>query len=65
MTVALSGRIGSQEGDVMVLCDGARDFWPCIVQIEEIVRKNCTKSGRIPALGYGTVKGQEESQEAL
>ena len=35
MTVPLSGRIGSQEGDVMGLCDGAHDFRPCIVQLEE------------------------------
>ena len=35
MKVAWSGRIGSREGDVMGLCDGARDFRPCIVQIEE------------------------------
>ena len=39
MTVAWSGSIGSREGDVMGLCVGARDFWPCIVQIEE----NCEK----------------------
>ena len=39
MKVAWSGRIGSQEGDVMGLCDGARDFRPCIVQKS----KNCEK----------------------
>ena len=39
MKVAWSGRIGSREGDVMGLCDGTRDFRPCIVQIEE----NCEK----------------------
>ena len=39
MKVAWSGRIGSREGDVMGLCDGASDFRPCIVQIEE----NCEK----------------------
>ena len=39
MKVAWSGRIGSREGDVMGLCDGARDFRPCIVQIDE----NCEK----------------------
>ena len=41
MTVAWSGRIGSQEGDVMGLCNGARDFRPCIVQKlrEKIVQK--------------------------
>ena len=64
MKVAWSGRIGSREGDVMGLCDGARDFRPCIVQIEENCEKKLCKSGRIPALGYGAVKGQEESQEA-
>ena len=35
MKVAWPGRIGSREGDVMGLFDGARDFRPCIVQIEE------------------------------
>ena len=39
MKVAWCCRIGSREGDVMGLCDGARDFLPCIVQIEE----NCEK----------------------
>ena len=39
MKVAWSGHIGSRDGDVMGLCDGACDFWPCIVQIEE----NCEK----------------------
>ena len=53
MKVAWSGRIGSREGDVMGLCDGARDFRPCIVQIEENCQKNCAKNARIPALGYG------------
>ena len=40
MKSAWSGRIGSREGDVMGLFDGARDFWPCIVQIED----NCEKT---------------------
>ena len=52
MKVAWSGRIGSREGDVMGLCDGAHDFRPCIVQIEEKCEKKCAKSGQIPALGY-------------
>ena len=44
MTVALSGCIGSQEGDVMGLCDGARNFRPCIVQIKDICEtKVCKK----------------------
>ena len=43
MTVAWSGRIGSPEGDVMGLCDGARDFLPCIVQIEETCEKQVCK----------------------
>ena len=65
MKVAWSGRIGSREGDVMGLCDGARDFRPCIVQkSKKIARKNCAKNARIPALGYGAVKGKEENQEA-
>ena len=48
MNVAWSGRIGSQEGDVMGLCNGARDFRPCIVQIE----KNCEKKIVQKMLGY-------------
>ena len=48
MKVAWSGRIGSQEGDVMGLCDGARDFRPCIVQIEE----NCEKNTVQKVVGY-------------
>ena len=46
MKVACSGCIGSREGDVMGLCDGARVFRPCIVQIDETcekkVRKKCS-----------------------
>ena len=54
MKVAWSGRIGSREGDVMGLCDGARDFRPCIVQkSKKSARKNCAKNARITALGYG------------
>ena len=44
MTVAWSGCIGSQEGDVMGLCDGARDLRPCIVQIEETCEKKLCKN---------------------
>ena len=43
MKVAWSGRIGSREGDVMGLFDGARDFRPCIVQIEDNCEKNVCK----------------------
>ena len=43
MKVAWSGHIGSREGDVMGLCDGARDFRPCIVQIEENWKKKLCK----------------------
>ena len=64
MKVAWSGCIGSQEGNVMGLCDGARDFRPCIVQIEENCEKNLCKNARIPALDNGPVKGKEENQEA-
>ena len=64
MNVAWSGRIGSREGDVMGLCNGARDFRPCIVQIEEKCQRKCAKNARIPAIGYGAVKGQDENQEA-
>ena len=65
MTVAWSGRIGSREGDVMGLCDGSCDFRPCIVQkSKNNARQKCAKIARIPALGYGAVKGKEENQEA-
>ena len=65
MKVAWSGRIGSHEGDVMGLWDGARDFRHCIVQkSKKIAKKKCAKNARIPALGYGAVKGKEENQEA-
>ena len=38
------GRIGSREGDLMDLCDGAYDLRQCIVQIEEKCEtKLCTK----------------------
>ena len=54
MKVAWSGCIGSREGDVMGLCDGACDFRPCIVQkSKKIARKYCAKNARIPVLGYG------------
>ena len=57
MKVAWSGHIGSREGDVMGLCDGARDYQLCIVRIEDNCEKNFAKNARIPALGYGAVKG--------
>ena len=31
---------------------------------KKIARNKCAKNARIPALGYGAVKGKEESQEA-
>ena len=43
MKVAWSGRIGSREGDVMGLCDGARDFQLCIVQVDENRKKKLCK----------------------
>ena len=39
-------------------------FGLALCKWKKIVRKNCAQNGRIPALGYGAVKGQEESQEA-
>ena len=39
-------------------------FGLALCKSKTIARKNCAKSGWIPALGYGAVKGQEESQEA-
>ena len=40
------------------------NFSLALCKSKKIARKNCAKSGRIPALGYGAVKGQEKSQEA-
>ena len=48
MTVASSGRIGSREGDVMGLCDGARDFRPCIVRNRRNLRDKIVQQ----LLGY-------------
>ena len=31
---------------------------------KKLARKNSAKNARIPALGYGAVKGKEENQEA-
>ena len=39
-------------------------FSLALCKSKKIARKNCAKNARIPALGYGAVKGQEESQEA-
>ena len=32
MKVVWSGRIGSREGDLIGLCNGAREFRPCIAE---------------------------------
>ena len=40
-------------------------FGLALCKSKKIARQNCAKNGRIPALGYGAVKGQEESKEAL
>ena len=51
----------------MTLWDSAMEhvtFGLALCKSKTIARKNCAKSGWIPALGYGAVKGQEESQEA-
>ena len=64
MTVAWSGRIGSREGDVMGLCDGARDFRPCIVQIEEICEKKLCKKWSDTCTRLRGSKGTGNSQEA-
>ena len=64
MKGAWFGRIGSRDSDVMGLCDGACDFWPCIVHIEETCEKKLCKKWSDTCASYGAVKGQEESQEA-
>ena len=64
MKVAWSGRIGSREGDVMGLCDGARDFRPCIVQIKDKCEKKLCKKWLDTCARLRGSKGQEESQEA-
>ena len=62
--VPWSGHIGSREGDVMGLCDVARDFRPCIVQIEENYEKTLCKKWSDTCARLRGSKGQEESQEA-
>ena len=39
-------------------------FGLALCKSKTLARNNYAKSGWIPALGYGAVKGQEESQEA-
>ena len=39
-------------------------FGLAVCKSKKSARQNCAKNGRIPALGYGAVKGQEGSQEA-
>ena len=39
-------------------------FGLALCKSKKIARKNCAKNARIPALGYGAVKGQDENQEA-
>ena len=40
-------------------------FGLALCKSKKIARQNCAKNARIPALGYGAVKGKEETQEAL
>ena len=39
-------------------------FGLALCKSKKITRKNCAQNARIPALGYGAVKGKEETQEA-
>ena len=39
-------------------------FGLALCKSKKIARQNCAKNARIPALGYGAVKGKEENQEA-
>ena len=39
-------------------------FGLALCKSKKIARTNCAKNARIPALGYGAVKGKEENQEA-
>ena len=39
-------------------------FGLALCKSKKIARKNCAKNALIPALGYGAVKGKEETQEA-
>ena len=39
-------------------------FGLALCKSKTLARQKCAKSGRIPALGYGAVKGQEDSQGA-
>ena len=40
------------------------NFGLALCKSMKIARKNCAKYARIPALGYGAVKGKDENQEA-
>ena len=39
-------------------------FGLALCKSTKLARKKCAKNARIPALGYGAVKGKEENQEA-
>ena len=39
-------------------------FGLALCKSKKIARKNCAQNARMPALGYGAVKGKEENQEA-
>ena len=39
-------------------------FGLALCKSKTFVRQHCAKNARIPALGYGAVKGKEETQEA-
>ena len=66
MKVAWSGRIGSREGDVMGLCDGACDVCPCIVHIEENCEKTlCKKCSDICARLWGSKGKGRKSRSSI
>ena len=39
-------------------------FGLALCKSKKIARKNCAKNARIPALGYGAIKGKEGTPEA-
>ena len=39
-------------------------FGLALCKSKKIARKTCAQNARIPALGYGAVKGKDENQEA-
>ena len=55
---------GSREGEVMDLCEGARDPRPCIGQIEHLCEKKLRRYSSVPALGCWASQLDPSSFEA-